>query len=356
MPSSTSTSKPIPTRRRPSSKSSPSIPGASAEEVERQVTIPLEVALAGMPGLKYTRSKSLFGLAHLRNQFEYGVDYEPGRAGSHQPPAVHRRSCPPASRRRSSPASPTGEICRYTLTQPQGPAGPATIYTLNDLKALQDWVLEREFRRVPRIVGRGQLRRHGQALRGPSRPGPAEAATASRSTSCRTPSPTATPTSAATTSSQATTMLRCARHRPDRRRPGSDACRPPMRMPRRPRRSGAITPPRGGTPRCPRDPPDRHHLDQQRAGPRRGRRRGGPLRYARRVWAKRGVVVGHQTRQGRVGMSRRMLDEAGNGVRRRGRQTACGSTSRQGAGHRAAAQGRGIAAGPARRRSRRSRS
>src|SRR5437773_603990 len=51
-------------------------PGASAEEVERQVTIPLEVALAGMPGLTYTRSKSLFGLAHLRNQFDYGVDFD----------------------------------------------------------------------------------------------------------------------------------------------------------------------------------------------------------------------------------------------------------------------------------------
>src|SRR5438105_9236640 len=51
-------------------------PGASAEEVERLVTIPLEVALAGMPGLQYKRSKSLFGLAHVRNQFEYGVDYD----------------------------------------------------------------------------------------------------------------------------------------------------------------------------------------------------------------------------------------------------------------------------------------
>src|SRR5712664_1580442 len=51
-------------------------PGASAEEVERQVTIPLEVALAGMPGLQSTRSKSLFGLAHLRNQFDYSVSYE----------------------------------------------------------------------------------------------------------------------------------------------------------------------------------------------------------------------------------------------------------------------------------------
>src|SRR6516164_7133541 len=54
-------------------------PGASAEEVERQVTIPLEVTLAGMPGLKYTRSKSLFGLSHLRNQFEYGIDFYKAR-------------------------------------------------------------------------------------------------------------------------------------------------------------------------------------------------------------------------------------------------------------------------------------
>src|SRR3954449_3669360 len=54
-------------------------PGASAEEVERQVTIPLEVTLAGMPGLHITRSKSLFGLAHLRNQFEYGVEFDKAR-------------------------------------------------------------------------------------------------------------------------------------------------------------------------------------------------------------------------------------------------------------------------------------
>src|SRR5207245_9858219 len=51
-------------------------PGASAEEVERLVTIPLEVALSGMPGLQSTRSKSLFGLAHLRNQFVYSVDFD----------------------------------------------------------------------------------------------------------------------------------------------------------------------------------------------------------------------------------------------------------------------------------------
>src|SRR2546422_6737594 len=54
-------------------------PGASAEEVERQVTIPLEIALAGMPGLKSTRSKSLFGLSYLNNQFEYGFEYQNAR-------------------------------------------------------------------------------------------------------------------------------------------------------------------------------------------------------------------------------------------------------------------------------------
>src|SRR5436853_2036395 len=48
--------------------------GSSAEEMERQVTIPIEVALAGMPGIVTTGSKSLFGLSYVRNQFDYGVD------------------------------------------------------------------------------------------------------------------------------------------------------------------------------------------------------------------------------------------------------------------------------------------
>src|SRR3954471_7387120 len=55
-------------------------PGASAEEVERQVTIPIEVAVAGLPGLQSTRSKSLFGLSYISNQFDYGVDYAKARA------------------------------------------------------------------------------------------------------------------------------------------------------------------------------------------------------------------------------------------------------------------------------------
>ena len=125
-------------------------PGASAEEVERQVTIPLEVALAGMPGLKYTRSKSLFGLAHLRNQFEYSVDYNQARQE-----VVNRLSqveLPKGVRPQISPASPIGEIFRYILRSPKDALG-RPIYTLYDLKALQDWTLQREFLRVPGVAG-----------------------------------------------------------------------------------------------------------------------------------------------------------------------------------------------------------
>jgi cobalt-zinc-cadmium resistance protein CzcA len=125
-------------------------PGASAEEIERQVTIPLEVALAGIPGLKYTRAKSMFGLSHLRNQFDYGVDYEYARQQ-----VINRLQSvelPPGVTPQISPASPIGEIVRYTLTSPKDSHG-RPIYTLNDLKSLQDWTLQREFRRVPRIAG-----------------------------------------------------------------------------------------------------------------------------------------------------------------------------------------------------------
>ena len=124
--------------------------GMSAEEVERQVSIPLEVTLAGMPGLKYTRSKSLFGLSHLRIQFEYGTDYLAARQE-----VINRlqfsQALPPGVSPQLSPQSPTGEIYRYTLDCPKDEYGQ-DIYTLNDLKAMQDWVLERQFRRVPRIV------------------------------------------------------------------------------------------------------------------------------------------------------------------------------------------------------------
>lgn len=125
-------------------------PGASAEEVERQVTVPLEIALAGMPGLKYTRSKSLYGLAYLRNQFEYGVEYLSARQE-----VLNRLAAaevPASVKPEISPASPIGEIYRYVLTSPRDELGNP-YYTLNDLKSLQDWTLERELRRIPGVAG-----------------------------------------------------------------------------------------------------------------------------------------------------------------------------------------------------------
>src|SRR5580658_10432834 len=125
-------------------------PGGSAEEVERQVTVPLEVTLAGMPGLTHLRTKSLFGLSHLRVQFEYGFPYKEARQE-----VINRlqftQQLPPGVTPQLSPESPTGEIYRYTLKSPRDASG-REVYTLNDLKALQDWVLEREFRRIPRII------------------------------------------------------------------------------------------------------------------------------------------------------------------------------------------------------------
>src|SRR6516225_3173224 len=112
-------------------------PGASAEEVERQVSIPLEVAFAGMPGLTMTRSKSLFGLSHIRNQFEYGRDYWACRQEVINRLSLLTQPLPQGVVPQISPQNPIGEIYRYTLKSPKDFYGN-DIYTLNDLKALQD--------------------------------------------------------------------------------------------------------------------------------------------------------------------------------------------------------------------------
>jgi heavy metal efflux system protein len=128
-------------------------PGASAEEVERQVTIPLEVTFAGMPGLTSIHSKSLYGLCDLKMNWTYGGrwTYEAGRQEVINRLATISQPLPANVTPQISPESPTGEIYRYVLNCPKD-AGGHEVYTLNDLKALQDWVMEREFRAVPRIV------------------------------------------------------------------------------------------------------------------------------------------------------------------------------------------------------------
>src|SRR5467141_5081011 len=50
-------------------------PGQSPEEVERYITIPVEIAIASTPGLKFIRSNTVYALGFIRLQFEYGRDY-----------------------------------------------------------------------------------------------------------------------------------------------------------------------------------------------------------------------------------------------------------------------------------------
>jgi cobalt-zinc-cadmium resistance protein CzcA len=128
-------------------------PGASAEEVERQVTIPLEVTFFGMPGLKAVRSKSLYGLSDLKMSWNYGkrFTYEAARQEVINRLATLSQPLPAGVTPAISPESPTGEIYRFVLNCPKDSSGH-DVYTLNDLKSLQDWSLEREFRAVPRIV------------------------------------------------------------------------------------------------------------------------------------------------------------------------------------------------------------
>jgi heavy metal efflux system protein len=128
-------------------------PGASAEEVERQVTIPLEVTFSAMPGLKKINSKSLFGLSDLKMTWHYGSEYNYYTARQEVINRIATISQPLPSNVSPviSPESPTGEIYRYILKVPKDGSGKE-LYTLNDIKAMQDFVLERELRRVPRVV------------------------------------------------------------------------------------------------------------------------------------------------------------------------------------------------------------
>src|SRR3954454_12316492 len=103
---------------------------ASPEEMERQVGIPLETALNGMPGLEDLRSTSIAGLNDIKCQFAYGTDYTAARQEVLN--RIGDVELPTGVRPRLSPWSPTGEIVRYVL---EGPG-----YTTNQIKAVQDWV------------------------------------------------------------------------------------------------------------------------------------------------------------------------------------------------------------------------
>ncbi|MGA8597502.1 MAG: CusA/CzcA family heavy metal efflux RND transporter [Bryobacteraceae bacterium] len=120
-------------------------PGISAEQIEQQVTIPLEIVMNGIPGVVHLRSFSLFGLSDLKLIFD---DVEENAWNRER--VLERLSqvtLPPGVvPQMGTDWSPVGQIYFFTLhsTNPQ--------YDVMELKSIEDWVIEKNFKAVPDIV------------------------------------------------------------------------------------------------------------------------------------------------------------------------------------------------------------
>ena len=118
--------------------------GQSSEEIERYITIPIEIGMSGIPHVQVVRTISMFGLSDVKVQFTYDMTYEEAQQWvinrlSQRPPL------PNGAQPQISPTSPTGEIYRYRVVGPPG-------YSVTDLKTIEDWMLERRFKSVPGVI------------------------------------------------------------------------------------------------------------------------------------------------------------------------------------------------------------
>jgi heavy metal efflux system protein len=114
----------------------------SAEEIEQQLTVPIETTLNGVPRIAYIRSISIFGLSDVKLYFDFGSDYLQDKQEVLN--RLQSLTLPAGLQPQLSPWSPTGEIFRFQLTG-QG-------YSLNELKASADWLVRREVKQVPGII------------------------------------------------------------------------------------------------------------------------------------------------------------------------------------------------------------
>lgn len=118
-------------------------PGHAAEEVERLITLPLEVEMSGAPQMVVMRSISLYGLSDIRLTFEDSTDNYFARQvifqrmGEAQLPSGVTPSMAPLF-------SPSGLVYRYVLESPDR--------SPQELKTLEDWVVERAYRAVPGVA------------------------------------------------------------------------------------------------------------------------------------------------------------------------------------------------------------
>jgi len=120
-------------------------PGISAEQIEKQVTIPLETSMNGIPGVVHLRSFSLFGLSDLKLIFEDGTDNAWNRERVLE--RLSQVTLPPnVVPQMGTDWSPVGQIYFFTLrsTNPK--------YDPMELKSIEDWVVEKNLKSVPDIV------------------------------------------------------------------------------------------------------------------------------------------------------------------------------------------------------------
>ena len=113
--------------------------GQSPEEIERYITIPIELAIAGTPGLQYVRSTSLYGLSFVRAQFTYETEFQ--FAYQQILNNLNNVALPTGIQPQVAPNLPTGEILRYQLVGPPGMSS-------TELRTLQDWVVTRRMKTV----------------------------------------------------------------------------------------------------------------------------------------------------------------------------------------------------------------
>src|SRR5271155_1118327 len=120
-------------------------PGISAEQIEQQVTIPLEVAMNGIPQVVHLRSFSLFGLSDLKLIFDDESDDAWNRERVLE--RLSQVTLPTGvNPQMGTDWSPVGQIYFFTLHS----TNPA--YDPMELKSLEDWVIEKNFKAVPDIV------------------------------------------------------------------------------------------------------------------------------------------------------------------------------------------------------------
>ena len=120
-------------------------PGRSAEEIERQVTVPIEIQMAGIPRLAHLRSTTLAGLSSLMLIFEDGTTGDVNR--EHVLERLGQVNLPAGlTPQMGTDWSPVGQIYWYTL-ESNNPA-----YDVMEKKSLQDWLLEKSFKSVKGVV------------------------------------------------------------------------------------------------------------------------------------------------------------------------------------------------------------